>query len=218
MGNWTRNILGCVLLGAFPLLTHTLLALGHSMALAVGVSAVQVIIFGAILTARATYRHKWWIAAAAVALFLAVAYFSGQYGLFATAGVPYVVAYTGLLTLFGASLLPGREPLISGVARRIHGTLRPDIARYTRGVTIAWCCFFAFQLCVSLTLFLAAPLVMWSLYVNVLDLPLIALMFTGEYLYRIAHIPNRPNSTIPQIIRVFTQRNAPRAEPVNPNA
>jgi len=218
MGNRTRNILGCVLLGAFPLLTHTLLALGHSMALAVGVSAVQVIIFGAILTARAKYRHKWWIAAAAVALFLAVAYFSGQYGLFATAGVPYVVAYTGLLTLFGASLLPGREPLISGVARRIHGTLRPDIARYTRGVTIAWCCFFAFQLCVSLTLFLAAPLVVWSLYVNVLDLPLIALMFTGEYLYRITHIPNRPNSTIPQIIRVFTQRNAPRAESVNPNA
>ncbi|HEY4968937.1 MAG TPA: hypothetical protein VII35_03470, partial [Steroidobacteraceae bacterium] len=93
-----------------------------------------------------------------------------------------------------------------------------DIARYTRGVTIAWCCFFAFQLCVSLTLFLAAPLVVWSLYVNVLDLPLIALMFTGEYLYRITHIPNRPNSTIPQIIRVFTQRNAPRAESVNPNA
>ena len=50
-------------------------------------------------------------------------------------------------------------------------------------------------------------MVVWSFFVNVLDLPLIALMFGGEYLYRVINVPNRPHSTIPQVVRAFMQRN-----------
>jgi hypothetical protein len=86
--------------------------------------------------------------------------------------------------------------------------LRPDIAVYTRRVTFAWCCFFAAQLAVSLTLFFFASMVVWSFYVNVLDLPLVALMFAGEYLYRLTHVHNWPRSSVIQVIRAFAQRNA----------
>ena len=214
------RILGYVVLGACPILTHTLLAIGYSTEMAAAVSAFQVIVLGFILTARASYVYKWWLAGAAAALFLIVGWLAGQYSLFATAGIPYVAAYVTLLTLFGASLLPGREAFITVIARKIHGTMRPDIAVYTRRVTVAWCCFFAAQLIVSLTLFFFAPLVVWSFYVNVLDLPLIVLMFSGEYLYRITHVRNWPRSTVLQVIRAFSQCNAApakHAKPAGPN-
>ena len=210
------RILGYVALGVCPILTHTLLAVGYSTELAASVSAFQVIVLGAILTAHATYIYKWWLAGAAASLFLAGAWLSGRYSLFTAAGIPYVAAYAVILTVFGASLLPGREPLITAIARKIHGALRPDIVVYTRRVTIAWCCFFAFQLTVSLTLFFRAPMVVWSFYVNVLDLPLVALMFTGEYLYRVTHVHDWPHSTMAQVIWAFSQRNSAPSEQPNP--
>ena len=210
------RILGYVALGACPILTHTLLAVGYSTELAASVSAFQVIVLGAILTAHAKYRYKWWLAGAGAVLFLASAWLAGRYSLFTTAGIPYVAAYAVILTIFGASLLPGREPLITAIARKIHGVLRPDVAVYTRRVTIAWCCFFASQLIVSLTLLFCAPMVVWSFYVNVLDLPLVALMFAGEYLYRITHVRNWPHSTVMQVIWAFSQRNSAAAKHPNP--
>jgi uncharacterized membrane protein len=210
------RILGYVALGACPILTHTLLAIGYSTGVAAAVSAFQVIVLGFILTARATYLYKWWLAGAAAALFLIVGWLAGRYSLFATAGIPYVAAYITLLTVFGVSLLPGREPFITVLARKIHGSMRSDIALYTRRVTVAWCCFFTAQLIVSSALFFFAPMVVWSFYVNVLDFPLIALMFTGEYLYRITHVRNWPRSTVLQVIRAFSQRNAAPAPPPNP--
>jgi uncharacterized membrane protein len=197
-------------------LTHTLLAVGYSTELAASVSALQVIVLVGVLTARATHPHKWWISGAACALFLAIAWRAGQYSLFATAGIPYVAAYCVILTVFGASLLPGSEPLVTAIARKIHGSLRPDVAVYTRRVTIAWCCFFVFQLGMSLTLFFFASMVAWSFYVNVLDLPLVALMFACEYLYRITHVHDWPRSTVVQIIRAFSQRNSSPAKEPSP--
>jgi len=214
------RILGYAALAACPIATHTLLAVGYSTGMAASVSAFQVIVLGVILTARATYIYKWWLLGAGAVLFLAGAWLSGRYSLFTTAGIPYVAAYAVILTVFGTSLLPGREPLITAIARRIHGALRPDIVIYTRRVTIAWCCFFAFQLIVSLTLFFCASTVVWSFYVNVLDLPLVALMFGAEYLYRITHVRDWPHSTVAQIIRAFAQRNAAPAKhpsPAGPN-
>jgi uncharacterized membrane protein len=201
------KIVGCIFIGACPIVTHVLLATSNSATLAIIVSAFQVFVLGAIITTRSAHKYKWLVAAVAAVLFSAIVWCFGQYGLFATSGLPFVVAYIGLLMVFGGSLLPGREALITGLARRIHGTLWPGIPEYTRRVTIAWCFFFAAQLTTSLLLFLFAPMVVWSFFVNVLDLPLIALMFGGEYLYRVINVPNRPHSTIPQVVRAFMQRN-----------
>jgi uncharacterized membrane protein len=210
------GIVGYAALGACPILTHTLLAVGYSTELAAMVSAFQVIVLGFMLTTHAKNHYKWWIYVAACALFLAVAWRAGQYSLFATAGIPYVTAYSVLLTIFGTSLLPGREPLITAVARKTHGSLRPDIAVYTRRVTIAWCCFFVAQLTISLTLFFCASMVAWSFYVNVLDLPLLVLMFASEYIYRVTQVRDWPHSTVGQSIRAFFQRNSAPAKDPSP--
>src|SRR6185436_6251882 len=47
----------------------------------------------------------------------------------------------GLMWLFGRTLLPGREPLVTFIARLVHGPLPAPIMRYTRNVTRAWTAF-----------------------------------------------------------------------------
>lgn len=76
-------------------------------------------------------------------------------------GLIYVVAFGGCLRLFALSLCPGHEPLISGLARHVHGALRPDVARYTRRLTVFWCVFFALALAAPLLLYALGPQGAW---------------------------------------------------------
>jgi uncharacterized membrane protein len=99
----------------------------------------------------------------------------------------------------------GREPFVSRLSRRVHGTLAPQMEAYTRGVTLAWCMFFAGQVTVSLLLLAFAPLEAWSLFVNVLNVPLLVLMFGAEYLYRVTRYPDHPRTTIPGMLRAFAK-------------
>ncbi len=115
----------------------------------------------------------------------------------------HAVVYTALLVTFGMTLLPGRVALVTALARKMHGTIPDDMAAYTRGVTWAWCVFFAAQLATSLTLFLWAPIAAWSLFVNVLALPLLVLMFVAEHAYRMVHLPNPPRYTLSDVRRMM---------------
>src|SRR5882672_3750222 len=58
------------------------------------------------------------------------------------AGLPHAMAYLFLLWLFGRTLQPGREALITSVARRFHGSLPPYMEAYTHKLTGMWCLFF----------------------------------------------------------------------------
>ena len=128
---------------------------------------------------------------------------AGRLGLAFTYGAPHAAAYLFLLWLFGRTLRRGKEPLVSRLARRVHGTLAPEIEAYTRAVTLAWCMFFAGQVTVSLLLLAFTPLEAWSLFVNVLNIPLLALMFASEYLYRVTRYPDHPRATIARVLRAF---------------
>src|SRR5262245_20483661 len=101
-------------------------------------------------------------------------------GLVVSSGVSHAAINLFLLWYFGRTLTRGREPLITRFARRVHGGLLPDMERFTRGLTITWCVFFIAQLIVSGLLLAFGPRDMWSLFVNVLNLPLVLLMFVGQ--------------------------------------
>jgi len=123
-------------------------------------------------------------------------------------GVPHAAAYLFMLWLFGRTLARGREPIITRVARRVRGSLPPEMESYTRRLTIAWCVFFAAQLAASALLLGLGLLEAWSLFVNVLNFPLVALMFVGDYLYRVIRYRHLPQSSIPTVVRAFTQDRA----------
>ena len=83
----------------------------------------------------------------------------------AATGIPHSAAYIGLLIVFGSSLLRGHTPLISLLSQKLsRGPLSPEIARYTRAVTVAWCGFFSLQLVGSLVLLVYTPAAIWSLF------------------------------------------------------
>lgn len=116
--------------------------------------------------------------------------------------LPHVGAYLFMLWFFGHTLMPGREALITRLARHIHGTLPAEIERYTLHVTAAWCLFFVGMALASLLLFFFAPLAAWSVF-NLLNLPLVVAMFLAEYLYRILRYPNFSHASIGSTIRAF---------------
>lgn len=121
--------------------------------------------------------------------------------------------YAGLLLTFAVTLRRGRDPLITAMARRLHGPISLELERYTRRVTIAWCCFFAAQLATSITLFIFAPLVVWSFFVNILDLPLVAAMFGAEYLIRLRCLRDPPRHSIAAIMSMVADIKSSRAQP-----
>jgi hypothetical protein len=111
-------------------------------------------------------------------------------GASALAGLAHAGAYLALLWYFGRSLRAGREPLITRVARRL---------------TVAWCAFFAGQILVSALLLAFAPHDVWSMFVNLLDLPLLALMFVAQQVYRALCFPLVPRVSIGRILSAFAE-------------
>jgi uncharacterized membrane protein len=158
--------------------------------------------------ARSRSKPFWLAALLAVGVLACVLESRESAGLVAFNGVSHAAAYLFLLWYFGRTLAGDAEPRITRFARRVHGSLPPAIEAYTRGLTAAWCVFFAAQLLVSALLYLFAPLAAWSTFVNLLNLPLLLLMFLGESAYRALRHPEHPRVSIEQAIRAFISDSA----------
>ena len=147
-----------------------------------------------------------WLAALSVAgVVVFLVEHQEQLGLAAVSGISHAAVYLFLLWYFGRTLARGREPIITRFACTVHGTLQPGMELFTRKVTIAWCVFFAVQLIVSALLFAFASLSTWSLFVNLLNLPLLALMFAGQLVYGVVRHPDYPRASIWQAVQAFTR-------------
>jgi uncharacterized membrane protein len=110
----------------------------------------------------------------------------------------------GLLAFgFGRSLRPENTALCTRLADRLHGPLTPRELRYTRQVTAAWAIFFAALTLTILALYLCGPLAVWSMFVNFIALPLVALMFVVEYAVRRRTLPETDRRGILATVRVF---------------
>ena len=112
----------------------------------------------------------------------------------------YFIQHAGgnamLALVFGGSLVGNRVPLCTRIAALAHHPLEPRLARYTRQVTLAWTIFFVVNACMSVVLFAYAPIVIWSVFANILDLPLVALMFAVEYGVRLRLLPDIKHASI----------------------
>lgn len=194
---------------ASPFVTHLALVTGRHRLLAGGLAAVQVVVVARVALARVTgARRRWVLAGAGLLLGLALLRTAGQGvlarpGLVATAGLSHAALNLSLLALFGHSLQPGHTPLATAMARRLRGTLSPQVAAYTRGVTWLWCGVFALQLATSAALLLLAPVAAWSLFVNVLNAPLVLLVFAGEYAVRKVWLRHEPHTSPLAMMRRF---------------
>ena len=115
--------------------------------------------------------------------------------------VSHTTLHAGLASLFGGSLRRGREPLVTAMARRMEPRLTDEMRAYTRSVTWLWALYGPAQIAVSLLLLAFAPLHAWSVFVNLLDLPLLLALFVGEYAYRRRRLPGRTRATLADTLR-----------------
>jgi uncharacterized membrane protein len=123
-------------------------------------------------------------------------------------GVIHALAYVSLLLLFGRTLARGREAFITRIARQVHGTLPPALEAYTRRLTLAWCVFFAAQLVASALLLTFGTVNGWSIFINVLNFPLVALMFAGDWLYCAVRYPDTPRASIATAMQAYAKDRA----------
>lgn len=195
-------VLACI---AYQLLVHFALSLNDTGMVRAAALSLPFIALAYWVLMHARNKLLWAsvLLAVAGANYLLVRY--GQPGLVAAYGLPHAGSYLLLLWYFGRTLRRGQEPLITRLARRVHGTLPPYMETYTRRLTAAWCLFFSAQLVCSPALFVLASVDTWSLFINLLNLPLVALMFIGEYLYRVLRFPSYQHASIATTIKAFTK-------------
>jgi uncharacterized membrane protein len=196
-----------------PPAAHFGLVTRHGKAVVGILTAVQAVLVTWIALSSITGRGL--RAVACGVIFLGVLYLSRMTGdgPLVAAAVPHAMAYLALLAVFAASLQPGREAVITILARRSRGRLPAEIVRYTRRVTWAWCWFFSAQLLGSVTLLLFASPYVWSLFINLCNLPLIGVMLGAEYLYRQWRHAARPPERLIDMVRIVRDlRTAPIGE------
>lgn len=202
---WTWKafiVLACV---AYQYLVHTSIGSAQAGTLRVVLVWLPLVALAGWVVARARSKPTWLAGLSAAGVFLYLAENQERLGLVAVSGISHATAYLFLLWCFGRTLAPGVEPMVTRFARRVHGALTPDMETFTRSLTIAWCLFFAAQLTVSGMLFAFAPLEAWSAFVNLLNLPLLGLMFAAQWIYRNVRHPEFPRATTWQAVEAFTQ-------------
>ena len=186
-----------------PLAAHVALVMHRGTAIAATLIAVQAALITWIGSSALAQRALRIAAAAAVFMLVLVLYRFADSGALVTIAVPHAMAYLTLLVVFAASLQPGREAVVTLLARRARGKLSDQIVRYTRRVTWAWCWFFMAQLTGSLLLLLFAPRSVLSLFVNLCNLPLVGVMLCTEYIYRQWRHPAHPPERLADMFRSF---------------
>ena len=197
--------LGIGLSIAFTFLAHAAIVEGVPPAVGAALSLVPIAIL-ALWAARRSH-HRVGVVAAIIAAAVGLAFgwkelerhFPDLFFL------EHAGANLALGILFGRTLLPGREPLVTRFARIVHGEVPPVVERYTRKVTIAWTLFFA-TLCVSSSvLYLGRFLEAWSFLANILSPFLIGAMFVIEYAVRLRALPDWEQVGIMGGIRAFSR-------------
>ena len=200
---WTiLLVLGCI---AYQYLVHSSLDSERGTPLHVALMWLPLVALACWAMMRSRHKLPWLVALCAAGALVYVLDQREPVGPAASAGISHAGAYLLLLWYFGATLVRGREPIITRFARRVHGTLSPSMEDLTRRLTVAWCAFFAAQIAVSALLYAFAPLSAWSLFVNLLNIPLLALMFAAQGIYRTLRCPDCPRASVLQAIEAFTR-------------
>jgi uncharacterized membrane protein len=211
MARWRGWLLSALILLAgvgYQWLVHSALAGGQIESIRIALAFLPLLALACWVAIRARHKLRWSFIVLAAGSAIYVLEQQASWGPAAAYGIPHAVIYFSLLWIFGRTLRRGQEPLVTRLARRVHGGLQPQMAAYTRGVTCAWCVFFAAQIIVSALLFKFAPLNLWSLFINALNFPLLALMFIGEFIYRGIRHREFPHASFFDGIRAFSNDTA----------
>ncbi|MDP2029087.1 MAG: hypothetical protein Q8K12_05570 [Thiobacillus sp.] len=208
--SWARVARGFVIAAgvvAYPVLAHYSAATSAATtwpSLGVAVSLAPSLAILLWLAWRSPRRLLMLALCAAVGVVLAVFWGALQRNFNWVYFLQHVGTNVMLATVFGATLLRGRQALCTKFAEAVHrSSLAPEVLRYTRQITLAWTLFFLATALVSSALFCCASTEAWSVFANFLSFPLIVLMFAVEYAVRLRKLPNLEKHSIMDGVRAF---------------
>jgi uncharacterized membrane protein len=166
------TVCGALLLCAWPVVTHLAVVNARIDIASLLLASVVPVVIASMIGVRR------WAALASGMLGAAVlAYARPEWLLYASP-----VAINLLLAwLFGRTLGLGCTPMISRFAELEQNTLTEELALYTRRLTWTWTVFFILMAAISATLAVAAPLGAWSVFTNMINYALVAILFLGEF-------------------------------------
>jgi uncharacterized membrane protein len=121
----------------------------------------------------------------------------------------HVAIHVLLAFVFGLTLVGGRESLVTALARRVHGTMTPTMAAYSRKVTVVWMVYFVAMALLSLALYALAPFDTWAAFANLATPLAMIALFVGEYLLRYRLHPEFERATLSQALNAYADRGAP---------
>src|SRR2546423_5633448 len=196
VSGWLWKVLILPACLGYQVLVHSVLVGEHGRILRLVLAAIPLLLVACWVVKSARNKLLWTLVlSGAIATVYAVEQ-QEQLGLPAMAALTHAGINLSMLWVFARTLRLGREPLITRFARRVHGTLPSYIEAYTRRVTLMWGVVFVSQVVVAAALFAFATLDEWSFFVNMLSLPLVVLMFVGEYGYRVIRYRTYKHSSI----------------------
>lgn len=118
--------------------------------------------------------------------------------------VPAVV--NGSLLVAFLPTLWSETPLIERFARRQHPGLTAEERSWCRSWTVAWSCFFAFNIIVAAVLALTRQLRAWTLYNGFISYVLMGCLFAGEYTVRKYRFGRYASHPIDRLLRRLSPR------------
>lgn len=201
------RLVGAILLGLYPFLMHATFMWSKSSAAGKFALWAELAAMAIIFILR--FRRWRWVAVPIIALSAVALLLRGTTSdaIVAASGTPFVATYILLLFFFGSSLRPGHTPIVSRLSAKLSAVpLTPSMLRYTRNVTILWSAFFAAQLAICFILLFAASTTVWSLFVNVLNIPLNLTLFALEYAWRRIHQPSLRHHSLADMIRTLASQ------------
>lgn len=171
--------IACLVLGHMAIVSGAH-ATAVAVALAYACANVAIVWLG---RGRPTWRTPW-LVPVALLLGAQVAISRGHSSAVAVILAPSIVVNLLFFILFGHTLLPGQEPLITRFRRLEFGHVAPVFVSYTRRLTVAWTALFAVATAASLLAAVWGDLALWS-WIAFIGIPFASLsFFLGEHVYR----------------------------------
>jgi uncharacterized membrane protein len=202
MDRWApRRALGVVLLLAYPVLTHAAVVTGFAYPARIAWLCIAALVY-------LSFPGKWGLAGSAS---LAAVLLVADAGVLLKA--PPVVINLVLAAWFGMSLQAGEEPVIGWFARLERGDeLTPELATYTRRLTVLWTVFFVAMAATAALLAFFAAAETWSIFANGVNYILVGVLFAGEYAYRRVRYRHYRHASLADLVRTVVRsgRLAPR--------
>ncbi len=190
---WVKSTAIAMLL--YPLISHVSIVVDKSQWAGIYLLAVFLLLLLQSVRARAFRLTAVWLVLSAVGVWLI-----RQGDAVTLMLIPPVAINCGLLLLFGQSLKAGETPLITRYAQILDGELSQELKNYTRYVTRIWVLFFFLMLIESVALAMYASVETWSLFTNVINYLLIAVLFLSEYVYRKIRFNQQTNNNFFQFV------------------